>query len=91
MSIHSVPPWQQQLLLLLPRPLEYVDLSLLLPPLSHTSSPQRTLLHPIKAKTLEESPEKHAEAWSSLKSVDGVVLPGGFGIRGVDGKILTAK
>lgn len=40
---------------------------------------------------LKESPDKHAEAWNTLKSVDGVVLPGGFGTRGVEGKILTAK
>lgn len=37
------------------------------------------------------TPEKHLEAWNTLKSVDGVVLPGGFGNRGVEGKILTAK
>lgn len=39
----------------------------------------------------EECPDKHAEAWKTLESVDGVVLPGGFGTRGVEGKILTAK
>lgn len=35
--------------------------------------------------------DKHAEAWETLEGVDGVVLPGGFGTRGVEGKILTAK
>lgn len=39
----------------------------------------------------ETSPDKHAEAWNTLEGVDGVVLPGGFGTRGVEGKILTAK
>ncbi|CAN0386890.1 unnamed protein product [Ascophyllum nodosum] len=50
----------------------------------------------VEASDLEEgsketSPDKHAEAWNTLESVDGVVLPGGFGTRGVEGKILTAK
>eukprot|EP00904_Undaria_pinnatifida_P007563 jgi/Undpi1/3937/HiC_scaffold_16.g07305.m1 len=45
----------------------------------------------LEAEMLKESPEKHAETWNTLKSVDGVVLPGGFGTRGVEGKILTAK
>lgn len=34
--------------------------------------------------------EKH-EAWELLKSVDGIVCPGGFGDRGVLGKMNTAK
>lgn len=34
---------------------------------------------------------KHAKAWADLRSVHGIVVPGGFGVRGVEGKILTAK
>ncbi|KAI9911725.1 hypothetical protein PsorP6_009176 [Peronosclerospora sorghi] len=33
----------------------------------------------------------YEEAWSKLRSVDGIVVPGGFGDRGVDGKVLAAK
>eukprot|EP00617_Octactis_speculum_P028084 CAMPEP_0185753270 /NCGR_PEP_ID=MMETSP1174-20130828/11988_1 /TAXON_ID=35687 /ORGANISM="Dictyocha speculum, Strain CCMP1381" /LENGTH=551 /DNA_ID=CAMNT_0028431029 /DNA_START=192 /DNA_END=1847 /DNA_ORIENTATION=+ len=39
----------------------------------------------------EEDKERHTTAWASLKSVDGIVVPGGFGERGVEGKIATAK
>ncbi|CAG9467085.1 unnamed protein product [Pedinophyceae sp. YPF-701] len=38
----------------------------------------------------EEEPEKWEEAWSMLRNADGVLVPGGFGERGVEGKILAA-
>ena len=31
------------------------------------------------------------EAWDIVKSCDGVIVPGGFGLRGVEGKILAAN
>lgn len=37
-----------------------------------------------------EGSEKHDEAWSLLKAADGILVPGGFGIRGVEGKIAAA-
>ena len=43
-------------------------------------------LHWINSEDLEE---KGAEAY--LKNVDGIVVPGGFGIRGVDGKIAAIE
>lgn len=30
-------------------------------------------------------------AWALLKASDGILVPGGFGDRGVEGKILAAK
>ena len=50
----------------------------------------------IEAAHLEEAtrvsdPELHASAWQSLRQVAGVVVPGGFGNRGVEGKILAAQ
>jgi CTP synthase len=39
----------------------------------------------------EEDPAKYDEAWKSLKSVHGILVPGGFGDRGVEGKILAAN
>ncbi len=30
-------------------------------------------------------------SWDALKEVDGIVVPGGFGSRGIEGKILTAQ
>lgn len=32
-----------------------------------------------------------AAAWSMMKAADGVLVPGGFGTRGVEGKMLAAK
>ena len=50
----------------------------------------------IEAADLEEStkvkfPYKYEQAWGTLRSVGGVVVPGGFGVRGVEGKIACAK
>lgn len=35
--------------------------------------------------------EKYKESWESIKQADGILCPGGFGDRGVDGKVLAAK
>eukprot|EP00898_Chlorokybus_atmophyticus_P007487 jgi/Chlat1/773/Chrsp104S01244 len=37
-----------------------------------------------------ESPEAYEAAWESLKSADGVLVPGGFGQRGINGKVAAA-
>jgi len=42
----------------------------------------------IDAEKLEEKDEK---AWKKLEEVKGIVVPGGFGIRGTEGKILAAN
>jgi CTP synthase len=42
----------------------------------------------IDATKLEINDE---ETWNELKSADGLVVPGGFGIRGTEGKIMAAK
>jgi CTP synthase len=39
----------------------------------------------------EKLESKDAKEWRLLKSAAGVVVPGGFGIRGTEGKILAAK
>ena len=39
----------------------------------------------------EKLEEKDKETWKKLKSCKGMVIPGGFGLRGIDGKILAAK
>eukprot|EP00005_Dracoamoeba_jomungandri_P014114 CAMPEP_0174278312 /NCGR_PEP_ID=MMETSP0439-20130205/61407_1 /TAXON_ID=0 /ORGANISM="Stereomyxa ramosa, Strain Chinc5" /LENGTH=546 /DNA_ID=CAMNT_0015370709 /DNA_START=25 /DNA_END=1661 /DNA_ORIENTATION=+ len=36
-----------------------------------------------------ESNEEYLEAWKKLKEADGILVPGGFGLRGVEGKILA--
>lgn len=51
--------------------------------------------HERKLKLLwinsEKLEEKDKKTWELLKSADGVLVPGGFGIRGTEGKIAAAK
>ncbi len=42
-------------------------------------------------KKMAEDPEKYSEAWNVLKNADGILVPGGFGIRGIEGKIKAAE
>jgi CTP synthase len=42
----------------------------------------------VEATDLEENSE---EAWSKLKNAQGIIVPGGFGSRGFEGKMLAAK
>lgn len=42
----------------------------------------------INSEKLEEKDEK---TWEVLRSANGVIVPGGFGIRGTEGKIAAAK
>lgn len=39
----------------------------------------------------EKIESKDKETWKKLESCDGIVVPGGFGTRGVEGKIAVAK
>ena len=39
----------------------------------------------------QQSPKEFDNAWNLLKDADGVLVPGGFGDRGIEGKILAAK
>ena len=41
--------------------------------------------------TAASDPESHAEAWELLRGVDGILVPGGFGRRGIEGKIKAAE
>ena len=46
----------------------------------------------VEASDLEdEKGEKYAHAWSLVKSAHGILVPGGFGDRGVEGKIAAAR
>ena len=45
----------------------------------------------LEDATQAEDPAAHADAWAKVRSADGVLVPGGFGERGTEGKILTAK
>lgn len=39
----------------------------------------------------EKKEQTYEEAWSLLKEADGILVPGGFGDRGIEGKILAAN
>jgi len=50
----------------------------------------------IEAENLDEKvkrddAEKYNQAWKLLKESDGILVPGGFGIRGIEGKIKAAE
>ncbi len=46
----------------------------------------------IEAEALEQVPYGgDSAAWSQLKSLHGIVVPGGFDVRGIEGKILAAR
>lgn len=45
----------------------------------------------IEAQKLEKADKRTSQAWKQLKSVDGIVIPGGFDKRGIDGKILAVE
>ena len=42
-------------------------------------------------ETADSDPRAHADAWEVLRSVDGILVPGGFGRRGIEGKIKAAQ
>lgn len=40
---------------------------------------------------LEESPVKYHEAWGQICAAQGILVPGGFGSRGIEGKVAAAQ
>jgi len=57
---------------------------------------KRLFIEWIAATHLEPSSktkrlDKYEDAWKKLKSADGILVPGGFGERGIEGKILAAN
>lgn len=46
----------------------------------------------VDASNLEDkNAEKFAESWSKIKACDGMIVPGGFGSRGIEGMITAIK
>ncbi|CAG8524226.1 30653_t:CDS:10 [Racocetra persica] len=57
---------------------------------------RKLILKWVEASELEHkyekiNPEKYREAWNLLSSANGILVPGGFGNRGTEGKITAAK
>jgi CTP synthase len=49
------------------------------------------LNRPVKVKWVETTNLGEANAETALKGIDGIIVPGGFGTRGIEGKIAAAK
>eukprot|EP01126_Amoeba_proteus_P035509 TRINITY_DN3586_c0_g1_i3.p1 TRINITY_DN3586_c0_g1~~TRINITY_DN3586_c0_g1_i3.p1 ORF type:complete len:584 (+),score=122.18 TRINITY_DN3586_c0_g1_i3:95-1846(+) len=45
----------------------------------------------LEIETQSTDPEKYHNSWEVLKRADGILVPGGFGVRGLEGKVLAAK
>ena len=45
----------------------------------------------LEDATRESDPAKYQQAWNRLYAADGVLVPGGFGSRGVEGMIKAAS
>eukprot|EP00928_Gymnodinium_smaydae_P086963 TRINITY_DN71341_c0_g1_i1.p1 TRINITY_DN71341_c0_g1~~TRINITY_DN71341_c0_g1_i1.p1 ORF type:complete len:736 (+),score=194.30 TRINITY_DN71341_c0_g1_i1:105-2210(+) len=45
----------------------------------------------LEPATKEADAKKFSSAWQAMKCADGVLVPGGFGDRGIEGKILAAN
>lgn len=43
----------------------------------------------LESTTLQDEPVKYHKAWQNLCSAHGVLVPGGFGVRGTEGKMLA--
>ena len=53
---------------------------------------QRLRLVMVESSSLEETmkisdPKLYEEAWQKLRSAHGILVPGGFGVRGIEGKV----
>lgn len=45
----------------------------------------------MQSSTNEADQEQYQSAWNTLRSANGVVVPGGFGNRGIEGMVLACK
>nr|AIF14276.1 CTP synthase (pyrG) [uncultured marine group II/III euryarchaeote KM3_66_F08] len=45
----------------------------------------------LEPESESKDPELYANSWQDLKAADGVLVPGGFGNRGIEGMILAAQ
>ncbi|RYP37540.1 hypothetical protein DL767_002848 [Monosporascus sp. MG133] len=45
----------------------------------------------LEPKTQADEPEKYQAAWDQLKTASGIIVPGGFGVRGIEGMMLASK
>jgi len=56
----------------------------------------KTVIEYVESSNLEQKMKKdnrevYENAWASLKRADGILIPGGFGTRGIEGEVLAAQ
>jgi len=59
-------------------------------------SQRKAVIEYVESSNLEHDKKNqhrklYDNAWASLKRADGILIPGGFGIRGIEGKVLAAQ
>jgi len=60
--------------------------------ISMFSSPGKTSKTDKSGNSAKSSKrQEHLTAWRKLRSVDGILIPGGFGDRGIEGKVLAVQ
>ena len=52
---------------------------------------EAAMLEPVVAGADAAAQASYDDAWSRLRAADGILVPGGFGSRGVEGKVLASK
>ncbi|KAG9304633.1 hypothetical protein G9A89_020197 [Geosiphon pyriformis] len=45
----------------------------------------------LESSTIESNPGKFEEAWENIRKAQGILVPGGFGHRGLEGKLAAVK
>lgn len=45
----------------------------------------------LEDEVAASDPEKHEDAWKRVKAAHCILVPGGFGLRGMEGKVLTCR
>ena len=45
----------------------------------------------MEIETRESEPEKYRNAWNVISLAEGILVPGGFGQRGTEGKIAAVR
>lgn len=57
----------------------------------HRLSLSRVEADDLEEDILKTDPSRYFEAWKSVSGASGIIVPGGFGTRGTEGKIAAAK
>lgn len=45
----------------------------------------------LEPETINTNPQRYHEAWKEVVGANGIIVPGGFGVRGTEGKIMACE